>query len=589
MRKTIMQFLIILVLFMSIFSQQKISGLESEVKDILKSSSPSIVKVISENHRRYIATGIAIERDMIITSTLITYHPYNRIYIKTVEGKSYPAKVIGKDRRYSTILLKLKDKVMTPIKKSTKLAVGDWIALVGVFYKQFPSIFQGIVSSISEDNLILNAPVFPGGSGGAVLNKKGELVAVIRGSFGIAAEPNLSIIDRNRGQVILRSSRLKSRRLCYAIPVQKIMRITDQLKKFGRVKRGWLGIYLASDRPNNRITIKSVINESPAMKAGLREGDILISINGKRIGNADDVTRIVRSLVPEKTVKIEFLRNKLRKRIMVKMGELGAGKYYERERLEIKFPEYTQTPELYSSIPKEKNFVVHWNTTRRLGVDMIELTTELANKFGVKESYGLMISKVHEKSSARKAGLLEGDIIVKASNRRVKNISDLHGILNAHEGRDAVAITFYRDKQLKSFDIFPDLVKKSQMEWNIFEDRVKVFSDYFYNRFFSKSKSSLSKQREKILHELKRLKALNINISKSVLRKIESTIRNLKRESKEMYLKELRKVQIEQNRIKEEMRRYREEEVQLNRELEKIKQQLEKEKETTKKDNRVKL
>ena len=93
MKKIIMLFLIILILFMSVFSQKKIAVLENEVKEILKSSSPSIVKVISENHRRYIATGIAIDKDMIITSTLITYHPYNRIYVKTVSGKSYPAKV----------------------------------------------------------------------------------------------------------------------------------------------------------------------------------------------------------------------------------------------------------------------------------------------------------------------------------------------------------------------------------------------------------------------------------------------------------------------------------------------------------------
>jgi len=589
MKKIIMLFLIILILFMSIFSQKKITVLEKEVKDILKSTSPSIVKVISENHKRYIATGIAIESDMIITSTLITYHPYNKIYVETVNGKSYPAKVIGKDGRHSTILLKLKNKVMTPIKKSTKLAVGDWIALVGVFYKEFPSIFQGIVSSISEDDLILNAPVFPGGSGGAVLNKKGELVAVIRGSFGIAAEPNLSIIDRNKGQLFVRSSRVKSHLLCYAIPVKKIMRITDQLKKFGKVKRGWLGVYLVSGNPSKGITIRSVVTNSPAKKAGLKEGDVLISINGKSISQVSDVSRIVRSMSPEKTVRIEVVRNNLMKKFLVKMGELGSEKYYKRRNLQIKFPDYTQIPELSGSLPKEKNFVVYWNTTRRLGVDVIELTTELAKKFAVKESYGLMISKIYKKSAAQRAGLLEGDIIIKASKRNVKNISDLHRIVNELEKNKSIVITFYRDKKLKSFDIIPDLVKESQLEWNIFQDRVKVFSNYFYKNFFDRSNSSFSKQREKILLELKRLKKYNKRISENELKKIEEKIRNLKRENKEMYLRELRKIQIEENRIKEEMRRFKEKEVQLIKEIEKIKSQLKKDKEKNQKESKVTL
>ncbi|MCK4835403.1 MAG: hypothetical protein KAT17_02135, partial [Candidatus Aminicenantes bacterium] len=96
MRKIIILGFFCLILFISVNSEQKIAQFEKEVKAIKNSVAPSLVKVIAENHKKYVATGIAIADDMILTSTLITTRAYDKIYIKTINGKQYNADIIGR-------------------------------------------------------------------------------------------------------------------------------------------------------------------------------------------------------------------------------------------------------------------------------------------------------------------------------------------------------------------------------------------------------------------------------------------------------------------------------------------------------------
>jgi S1-C subfamily serine protease len=173
----------------------RIDDIENEVRLLLERVSPSLVKVVAENGRKYVATGIALEGGMVITSTEVLRRPFARLSVETTKGESIAARLAGQDKRSGLALLRLDKKALTPLAPAKPGEVGNWVALVGLFYDRFPAIFQGIISSAGDNELILNAPIAPGAAGGAVVNKKGELQGIIRGSVGFTKAPDLTFKD----------------------------------------------------------------------------------------------------------------------------------------------------------------------------------------------------------------------------------------------------------------------------------------------------------------------------------------------------------------------------------------------------------
>ncbi len=191
----------------------KIDSMENEIRVVLDRVSPSLVKVVAENARKYVATGIALENGLVITSALVTRHPFERITVVTIKGETIAARIAGQDDRSGLTLLRLDKKGLRPLPQARQAEVGNWVALVGLFYDRFPAIFQGIVSSLSENELILNAPVAPGAAGGAVVNKKGELLGIILGSVGFSFTPDLTFKDHSAAIVVSGSKKRQRRAL----------------------------------------------------------------------------------------------------------------------------------------------------------------------------------------------------------------------------------------------------------------------------------------------------------------------------------------------------------------------------------------
>lgn len=565
MKKIIIFLLMLLILFLVIFPQKGIDTFEKEVKGILSDVSYSIVKVVSENHKKYIATGIAIERNLVLTNTLITRYPYDKIYIKTVDGKKYHVIVLGKDRESSLILLKLKKDVLKPIKRASSFEVGDWISLIGVFYNNFPSIFQGIISSISDDEMILNAPVAPGVSGGAVVNKKGELIAVIRGRFGFSYRPNLLFKDYD-SEIVFEGLKSRNKDLCYAIPIKRVIKIVEQLKKYGKVKRGWLGVYIAYNKKDGSQIVDSVVKDSPADNAGIKKRDIIISIDSKRIKENKDITNIVKALSPGKVVKIEVKRDKKSKVLKVKIGELKEKRYdkyryyYKYGGFEKRFTDLFEIPEISSSFPLNRKITVHIESSRKLGINIIEITPELATKFSVRERYGLMISKIDGDGAGKKGGLKVGDIIIKANNKKTKTISDIRKVLYSLGDKEPVLVELYRDKKLKKIKIIPEKDKKHRFYWDNFMDNMKKFP----LEISVEVKENVYKNIEGLKRKMMELKKQSLKkIKEEDLEKIREEIEKVKEIAKKSYIKGLKK-------LKEDMKKMEIEEKKMRKELEKM-------------------
>jgi len=555
-----------------------ISTVEKDVKRILKIASPSIVKVVSRNHKIHFATGIAIDRNHIISNLIVVRYPYDSIYIKTVDGKKFPAKVVGKDKGSSIILLRIDKNTLTPIKRAATCEVGDWTALVGAFYNQFPAIFQGIVSSVSDEILILNAPVAPGASGGAVVNKKGELMGVIRGSFGYASSPDYTYKDHS-GEFHILSTRSKSKDLCIAVPVGKVVSIAHDLKKYGKVKRGWLGVNITSSKHGVNVTY--VVSNSPAKKAGIRKGDLILRVNGKPIKEAGDLSGMIQSFKPEQKVKLEYLRGKGKESALVILGELKDKKKYD-------FPFSPDSgviiPELPESLPNIENYVFRFASSRVLGVEITTLTPELAKEFKVKEGTGLMISKVYKDTAAEKAGFRAADIIVKAGNKTIEKNADLRRALSSLKDNEPIVINVYRKGALKKIKVVPDKNKIYGVTLERLQDKLKDIKiridaerlEAIEVRQLRKEKEYLRKIQEKYAKEkAKELKKYKIETEKQ-LRKEREYLRKIQ----EKYAKEvqlIKKNEIE--KYKEAVEKMREEQEKMKKEMEKMKEMLEKEKE----------
>jgi serine protease Do len=451
----------------------EISGVEKEVKNILKTVSPSIVKVIFENHKRNFSSGIAIDRNHVVSSIFITQYPYDTIYIQTVEGKNFPAKLVGKDEESRLILLSIDEKALTPFEQAKNVEVGDWAALVGAFYQKFPAIYQGMISSASDEELLLNAPVVPGAAGGAVVNKKGELVGIIIGRFGFSINPDYTFRDSS-GEIHIQSVKSKMEDLCYAVPVKKAVSFAEEIKKYGKVRRGWVGVQVNYNLDG--LFIVDVAADSPAKKADLRKNDEIMKMNGKTIRSLDDFIEVVKNLKPDYKLSLELLRGNEKKSAMVVVGEAKA-KSYSSFQTENDFgtPVMWDIPE---SLPQMENYVFRFTGGRTLGVEVMTLSPELAKEFNIKEGSGMMISKIYKNAAAEKAGLRVSDIIVKVNETPIKNNSDLRQAMNELEDNEPVVINIYRKGKLEKIKVTPDKknLKMNDMFDN-FQDKMNTMNN----------------------------------------------------------------------------------------------------------------
>jgi serine protease Do len=535
-----------------------ISKLEAEIKGILKNVSPSILKVVTENHRKNFATGIAIDPNHVISNINVVKRPYKYVYIETVKGKKFTARVVGKDKNSSLILLRIDQNALTPIKHARSCEVGDWIALVGAFYKEFPSIYQGILSSESWEQLILNAPVVPGSSGGAAVNKKGELIGVIRGRVGFAVSPDYTFRDHS-GEIRIEIPKSLHKDLCAAVPLVRVLDIYQDLKKYGKVRRGWLGISM--DFKDGKVKVLKVVKNSPAEKAGLCKGDIIKKINGNTIKTTDEVVNIVRGFKPEQEVKMELTRDNTLQSALVVIGEFKEGKRMVERSYKSSSSRGVNAhfPEFREALPVLENFVYRVGGSRVLGVDVAPLTPELAKEFSIEQGTGLMITKVYKATAAEKAGFRPADIIVKVGNQLINNSTDLRRVLNELENNETVVVDLYRKGERKKIKVVPDKRQGFGPIFDRFRDKMKDIN------------IQIDEEKKKEIEELARKEQQRLKkIQEEYIKEFEM----IKQQELEKY-----KIQMEKM-IKEHEKMRKEVEI-LKQELEKEKKEKEKQKEQT--------
>jgi serine protease Do len=343
------------------------------------------------------------------------------ITVTLSDGRNFKAKLLGADPASDIAVLSIPAEKLTamPIGNSDELQVGDFVAAIGNPFGLNQTATTGIVSALQRGSLGIEGPqglenfiqtdasINPGNSGGALVNVNGQLIGI-----------NTAILSPEGGNI----------GIGFAIPINMAKTISSQLIQYGSVKRGLMGVIVQPLTPDlatafEMPTIKGAVitqvsPNSPAEKAGLQPGDIIQILNGQKITTASEVRNSVGLLRVGAKINLEILRR---------------GK-------SIKIEIITADPEQYLEKAESKNPFLFGLSLR----DFNEQTPLQGHVVGVQ------IVRVSKNSSAWRAGLMPGDVIVSANQNSVKNISDLekaasqkskHLLLNIARGNGAMFVS----------------------------------------------------------------------------------------------------------------------------------------------------
>jgi serine protease Do len=365
--------------------------------------------------QKSLGTGFIIDKDGFILTNNHVVEKTDEIKVKLANDKEFNAKIIGRDPKTDLALIRIEtDEPLKPLPlgDSEKLEVGDWVVAIGNPFGLGHTVTAGIVSAKyrhigagSYDNFIqTDASINPGNSGGPLLNTDGQVVGI-----------SSAIISRGGGSV----------GIGFAIPINMAKDILPQLKK-GRVIRGWLGVMIQKITPeikeklklkNEKGALVADVPPGPAKKAGIKRGDVIISFDGKKIREMNELPIIVAATPINKLVMVEVVRKGRKKLLKVKIGKLE---------------EETETEEV---IEKYSD----------LGMTLEEISPELAQRFGLAQKKGLVVVKVENSSSAEEGGVREGDIIVEMDQERMKKLDDYKKRIRQYRKGDTILLLVKRN------------------------------------------------------------------------------------------------------------------------------------------------
>jgi S1-C subfamily serine protease len=426
------------------------------LESLTKKVFPSVVRVEARNGWRKVATGVVIDKDGYIVTTALVSPRDAKLFVISSDGEEVEAEFLGMDPETHLALIKAKDKKWKPIAmgRLEDLSAGLEIAVVCFSPEEKAAITKGIVSSVGRDSLRLNVVVIPGASGSPVIDMQGRMIGLVRGAYVSEAVFSLDGRKVTAGNIMLSRVEGPSSGMASAIPLDIVEKVSSEIRETGKVRRGWLGVELIVN-DEGKVEIYVVNEESPADDAGLKEGDVLLEIDGRKIVDREMLARKIRMHTPGDEVDLHIERQGKERTVEVELGEYS--QLAIAREFDFKFPELFQVkpgeiPDFFRAAPER---LLNWVSEDRklIGVRIQELNPELAEFFGVEDGAGLLITKVEEDLPAQKAGLKVGDVIIRADGKVTKSGDRFTRLIQGLEEGDKIKLEIVRDKKTRTLEV----------------------------------------------------------------------------------------------------------------------------------------
>lgn len=354
------------------------------------------------------------------------------ITVTLVDNREVPAEVVGTDEATDVAVIKIEAEGLAQVQlgNSDELRIGEWVLAIGSPFSVNldHTVTAGIVSATGrsrvlsgrnnpyEDFIQTDAAINPGNSGGALVNLKGDLIGI---NTAIATD---GFSRANAG-------------VGFAIPINLVMRVVEDLIREGRVTRAWLGVYiedvdesLAKAMKIKTLTgaiVNQVVDDSPAEEAGIQEGDIIVKVDTEDIRNGSHLRNVISSSRPGDRPKLTILREGKEKVIPVRLQELP-------------------DQEVLASRGRGEDESEADDTGEQTGFAVADLDSREAERFDIQVSQGVVVTRVNARSKAAREGLQPGDVVVRVGDREVKSVRDYRQALKEYRPGDTVLFRIAR-------------------------------------------------------------------------------------------------------------------------------------------------
>jgi len=355
-----------------------------------------------------LGSGFIIDTSGIVVTNNHVIADADEINVIMNDGTKIKAELVGVDKKTDLAVLKFKPPkplIAVQFGDSDKLRLGEWVIAIGNPFSLGGTVTAGIVSARNRDinsgpydsYIQTDAAINRGNSGGPLFNLDGEVIGV-----------NTLIISPSGGSI----------GIGFAVPSKTVAGVVDQLRQFGELRRGWLGVRIQqvtdeiaeslNIKPARGALIAGIDDKGPAKPAGIEPGDVIVTFDGKEIKEPKDLSRVVADTAVGKEVDVVIIRKGAEQNLKVTLGRLDDG--------DKAAPAAAKTQE-----PAEKPV-----TQKALGLDLASLSKDLRSRYKIKDSVkGVIITNVDTPSDAADKRLSAGEVIVEVAQEAVSSAADV--------------------------------------------------------------------------------------------------------------------------------------------------------------------
>jgi serine protease Do len=382
--------------------------------------------------QRGLGSGIILDKEGHILTNNHVVQDVDEIKVTLADKRSFAAKVIGTDPKTDLAVIQIKDKVpadlpVAELGDSEALRIGEWVLAFGAPFGYEQTVTAGIVSAKGrgnvgvtdyEDFIQTDAAINPGNSGGPLVNDRGQVIGI---------------------NTVIASSSGQNAGVGFSIPINMAKNILPTLLKGGKVSRGMLGVIIQDIDEDlakqfdlaetHGVLVSQVTADSPAEKAGIKVGDVVIKFNGQRVEDSRQLRNAVAGTNPGAKVEVVVIRKGKERTLKAELVELSGSKDADKD----------------DSSDESKD-------SPDIGLTVVPLNAAKARELGYDKEEGVLVSEVDDGSPAARADLQSGDLITEVNREKVTRVSEFNQALAKAKGKQTVLLLVKR-KDLSRFVI----------------------------------------------------------------------------------------------------------------------------------------